>query len=79
MKKSYQAIEQERMIITLDLDFGEIFHFYQRKRTGVIILRVQPTIENVNAVLERFLSSVDIENHEKSLIIVDWHKYRIRK
>lgn len=73
------AIEHERIIITLDLDFGEIFHFHKRGKVGIIVLRVAPpTIENVNTTLERLLSSVDIDAYKKSLIIVDWHKYRIR-
>ena len=75
-----QAIEQERIVITLDLDFGEIFHFHKRGKVGIIVLRVAPpTIENVNTTLKRLLSSLEIEKHKKSLIIVDWHKYRIRK
>lgn len=75
-----QAIKEERIIITLDLDFGEIFHFHKRGKVGIIVLRVAPpTIENVNTMLKRLLSSVDIDKHKKSLIIVDWHKYRIRK
>lgn len=75
-----QAIEHERIIVTLDLDFGGIFHFHKRGKVGIIVLRVAPpTIENVNTTLKRLLSSVDIDKHRKSLIIVDWHKYRIRK
>ncbi|MBU7042136.1 MAG: DUF5615 family PIN-like protein [Theionarchaea archaeon] len=30
------AIEQNRVIITLDLDFGEIFHFHERGRVGIM-------------------------------------------
>lgn len=75
-----QAIEQNRVIITLDLDFGEIFHFDERGRVGIIVLRiVPPTVENINAVLERLLSSIDIDEHEKNLIIVNWNKHRIRE
>ena len=75
-----QAIEQNRVIITLDLDFGEIFHFHEKGRVGIIVLRiVPPTIENVNSVLERLLSSINIDEYEKSLIIVSWNKYRIRE
>jgi len=75
-----QAIEQERIIITLDLDFGEIFHFHKRGEVGIIVLRmVPPTVENVNTALKRFLSSVNMETHERSLIILNKRKYRIRK
>lgn len=75
-----QAIEQGRKIIILDLDFGEIFHFHKRGEVGIIVLRMTPpTVENVNTVLERFFSSIDMERHRKSLIIVDWHIYRIRR
>lgn len=75
-----QAIEQNRVIITLDLDFGEIFHFHEKGRVGIIVLRiVPPTVENVNAVLKRLLSAVNIDEYEKSLIIVSWNKYRIRE
>lgn len=75
-----QAMEQERIIITLDLDFGEIFHFHKKGEVGIIVLRmVPPTVENVNTALKRFLSSVDMEKHKRSLIILNKRKYRIRK
>ncbi len=75
-----QAMEQERIVITLDLDFGEIFHFHKKGEVGIIVLRiVPPTVENVNRALKRFLSSVDMEKHNRSLIILNKRKYRIRK
>jgi len=36
-----KAIEEERIIITFDLDFGEIFYFSTKEKFGVVILRLK--------------------------------------
>ncbi len=76
------AEKEERMIITFDLDFGEIYYFAAKTHVGIIVLRIRPqTIEHANEVLERFLKSrmIKEENLEKALIIVDEKRVRFRK
>lgn len=49
------AKKEKRIIITLDLDFGEIYYFYTPRDLGVIVLRLKiQTVEEVNRILERF-------------------------
>ena len=76
------AISKNRIIITLDLDFGEIYYFSSKKKFGAIVIRLKtPTIEDINAVIGKFFEEIDFEKVDltKSLIILDEKKYRIRK
>ena len=43
------AKAEQRVIVTFDLDFGEIYHFAERGRIGVIVLRLDDqAVESVN-------------------------------
>ena len=73
------AKRQKRVIITFDLDFGEIYYFSERGKVGIIVLRIEnQTVESVNKVLFRFFQkeakNIDLE---KSLVIIDDTKVRI--
>ena len=75
------AKKEKRLIITFDLDFGEIFYFLEKGKIGVIILRLRDQrVEVVNKVLERFISyyktARKLNRINKSLIILD--EYNIR-
>jgi predicted nuclease of predicted toxin-antitoxin system len=75
------AISKDRIIITLDLDFGEIYYFSSKKKFGTIVIRLKtPTIENINIVIGKFFEEIDFEKVDltKSLIILDEKKFRIR-
>ncbi len=65
------ALREKRIIVTFDLDFGEIFHF-SRSKTGVVILRLEnQTIESVNKVLEKFLQTKDAKRlQEENLLVI---------
>ncbi|OGY24597.1 MAG: hypothetical protein A2Y57_01975 [Candidatus Woykebacteria bacterium RBG_13_40_7b] len=66
------ALKEKRVIITFDLDFGEIYHFSKNK-IGLIILRLEDqTVESANKVLEKFLATEDIKKIERdnSLVIL---------
>jgi predicted nuclease of predicted toxin-antitoxin system len=74
------AISEERMILTQDLDFGEIYYFHKRGLLGVILIRTRPqTPQKTNRILNSFFSAVDIEkeNLTKTLIILEEKRYRI--
>lgn len=76
------AISKNRIIITLDLDFGEIYYFSSKKKFGAIVIRLKtPTIEDINTVIGKFFKEIDFKKVDltKSLIILDDKKYRIRK
>lgn len=73
------ARSQGRVIITFDLDFGELYHFREQGQLGVIILRLEDqTVESVNAVLATFFASnltdVDLD---RSLVVIDERRVRI--
>ncbi len=76
------AISENRVIITLDLDLGEIYYFLSEKKFGAIVIRLKtPTIEDINLVLGKFFEEINFKEVDltKSLIILDEKKYRIRK
>lgn len=52
------AKRTKRILITLDLEFGEIYHLKEKGKFGVIILRLKnQTVESVNALLGSFLKT----------------------
>lgn len=74
------AQERGLVIITHDMDFGQIYYFAERGGIGVIVLRLKAqTIESVNEVLARFLAAevVKAEMLAKSLVIVTERSFRI--
>ncbi|MEK7501019.1 MAG: DUF5615 family PIN-like protein [Patescibacteria group bacterium] len=76
------AVKEKRVLITLDLDFGEIFYFSSNKKLGVIVLRLNnQTVESVNLTLRRLLESRILKEKliRDSLIIVSEGKVRIRR
>ncbi len=73
------AKKESRIIVTFDLDFGQLYHFREEGKIGVIILRLKnQTVETTNAVLGRFFE--DFEGKEKQLrkglVIIEEDKYR---
>ncbi|MDI6654656.1 MAG: DUF5615 family PIN-like protein [Candidatus Hydrothermarchaeota archaeon] len=75
-----KAIEEGRVIITLDTDFSNIYYFSEEREFGVIVVKVHPpTVENVNNAIANFLKSKKVKEADiqKSLIILG-RKIRIR-
>src|SRR5680860_707285 len=57
----FQVIElvkrERRVLITFDLDFGKLFHHYERGQVGIIVLRLEhQSVSSANYALERFFS-----------------------
>jgi len=75
------AQKKKLIIITLDLDFGQIYYFSSQASIGVIILKLSDqTIESVNKNLSRLLATKILEKRklQKFLITMDEKKIRIR-
>lgn len=73
------AKEQKRVIITFDLDFGEIYHLREEGKLGVIILRLDDqTVESVNRSLKAFFNG-EAKNIslETSLVVLEKDKIRV--
>jgi predicted nuclease of predicted toxin-antitoxin system len=68
------------VILTHDLDFGEIFYLAQDGQVGIVVLRLhRQTVEAVNDVLARFLGSGVPEAMDlpHSLVILSETHYRV--
>lgn len=72
------ARETDRIVVTMDLDFGEILRYPQHP--GAIILRLPSgfTIKKINRVLGDFLSTQEMEILKESIIIVELGRCRRR-
>ena len=76
------AQKNKYIIITLDLDFGEIYYYHYPLEIGIIILKLKDqTIESVNRTLKILLDSKTVHKKlvKNSLIIFDGTKIRIRR
>lgn len=69
---------EDRIIITFDKDFGEIYYFSERGKITAIVLYLDNQIpDNVNDVLQKFLSSVDWTAIRNKLVILYIDRVRI--
>ena len=69
-----------RILITFDLDFGEMYYFATAKKLNVIVLRLNDQrVESVNVVLEQFFETHGdlFMNKHKRLVIVSDSSVRI--
>jgi predicted nuclease of predicted toxin-antitoxin system len=73
------AKRESRVIVTFDLDFGEIYHLRERGEIGVIILRLEDqTVESVNRVLARFFArSRGSDELARTLVVLERDRMRI--
>ena len=71
---------ENRVIITLDLDFADIRAYPPQVYAGLIVLRLkQQDKPYVLQVIERLLKALQDETIENALWIVDERRIRIRK
>lgn len=76
------AVAENLIIITLDLDFGELYHQKEAGKFGVIILRLRDQrVERVNAMLEQFLAIQQgdklFTNNPNALVVITETAIRI--
>lgn len=74
------AQREGRIVLTHDLDFGEIYYLAEKGEVGIIVLRLRhQTVEVVNSVLERFLIAGALSQEElrRSLVVVSENRYRV--
>jgi predicted nuclease of predicted toxin-antitoxin system len=74
-----KAIREDRIIITFDLDFGEIAALTKSRRTSVILFRLKNTrtlhvIERLSSVIEHFEEALK----RGSIITVEETRCRVR-
>lgn len=74
-----KAKQEHRIILTCDLDFGELLAASKEKLPSVIIFRLlNQTPENINKHLERVLKNSSLHLINGAVIIVEESRYRIR-
>ena len=74
------ARREGHVILTHDLDFGEIFFSSEEGQVGVVVLRLRrQTVETVNHIVERFLESgaLDSLQLQNSLVVLSETAYRV--
>lgn len=72
--------QEQRVLITLDLDFADIRSYPPAEHSGIIVLRLERQDRlHVLGVVERFLRALDDEAVDHCLWIVDEHRIRIRQ
>ncbi len=74
------ASKERRILLTTDLDFGEIYHFSEFESYGVWILRLTDlTVESVNKRLKQFLKSrIFSKLEQRSLVVLEDFRERVR-
>lgn len=74
------AQEEERIIVSRDLDWSNLLDYPLGSHRGIVVLRVPPTFraEQINRVLRSFLENVEIEDLGRALAIVEPGRYRLR-
>ena len=75
-----RAIKEKRILISEDLDFGNILLYPPSLHHGIILLRFRHRLEaDIHATLTRLLNEFKPTELRKTLIIVGADKYRLRK
>ncbi|HVL68610.1 MAG TPA: DUF5615 family PIN-like protein [Vicinamibacterales bacterium] len=75
-----RAVAENRVILTFDLDFGDILALQVRERPSVIIFRLgNERAEQINVRLAVILAECATELSTGALVLVEDARYRIRK
>ncbi len=74
-----KAIDENRVIITFDLDFGEIVALSKGKKASVVLFRLRNTrtshlIDRLSSVLKDTASALD----EGAVVVVEESRHRVR-
>ena len=74
------ARREERVLLTLDLEFGDLRKHPPGKHPGIVLFRPRSLGPlGVNRFVEGFLKSVNLEVFPGCIIIVDPFKVRVRR
>jgi predicted nuclease of predicted toxin-antitoxin system len=74
------AQREDRLLITLDMHFSNIFLYPPSECPGIIVVRVRPAVPSkVDQAIKCFLQVLQPELIKHALTIVEENKFRIRK
>jgi len=73
------AVKEERIILTMDLDFAAIIAKSNKRMPSAIIFRLSDeSFENINPLLDKILPAVEKELLAGAIVIVEDDRFRIR-
>ncbi|MBE0523875.1 MAG: DUF5615 family PIN-like protein [Methanosarcinales archaeon] len=74
------ASEKDMVILSADLDFGNILAYTQSNKPSVVIFRLQdPSPEHVNSLLSSNLHRINEDLMKGSIVIIEDFEIRVRK
>jgi predicted nuclease of predicted toxin-antitoxin system len=74
------AAKNDMIVITADLDFGDILAFTRYKKPSVIIFRLKnPSPDRVNSLLLSAIPHIKDSLDKGSIIVIDDYRIRIRE
>lgn len=74
------AIKKQRILVTEDVDFGNILLYPLKLHHGIILLRFRHRLEGeIHTILSNLLKKLKPKDFKQTLVIVDADKYRLRK
>lgn len=74
------AVKEKRVLVTEDIDFGNITLYPPKFHAGIILLRFRRKLESdIHNTLTVLLGELRPADFNKTLIIVDADKYRLRR
>lgn len=74
------ARREERVLLTLDLEFGDLRKHPPGQHPGIVLFRPRSLGPlTVNRFIEQFLKSADLEDFPGCIIVVDPSKVRVRR
>lgn len=75
-----KAVAEHRVVLTFDLDFGEITAYSKGKRAGVVLFRLHNTrAQHVIERLSRVLADSSTALGEGAIVIVEEGRHRVRR
>lgn len=75
-----QAVSEDRVFLTRDMDFTNILLYPPTRFPGIVVLKIKPeTIDVVHRTLASALSHFTQESIRQALVIVDRNKFRERR
>ncbi len=76
-----RAQEEDWIIVTRDLGFGNLLEYPVGTHAGIVVLRMPSTFtaEQINRLLSAFISDMEPEMLKRALAVVEPGRYRIRQ
>ena len=73
--------EEQRCLVTLDLDFSDVIRFPPNKSNGIVVIRVphNPSLLLLEKLVRQFLNELSVYPLEKNLWIVEIGRIRFHQ